>query len=253
MNSHQVLRTGLATSLICFSTFALAADIGNNRLPPVAPFKPTPVRDWSGAYIGVHGGFLGTGFQSRGATPNIPALNFTNPVPGVPITGNNRNRNTRSSNGFGGGVQAGYNFQSGNIVYGVEAEGTAGSGSRRNTTTNLKAEQTVRGALKGKLGYSFGSTLLYATAGVAIAPTRYSSPAIAATLTTPAVLAGRRSVTSAGPLVGVGIEQKVTEQLSLKGEVEVASFGKTKLNLPGGRTSVESSQLTAKVGLNYRF
>lgn len=253
MNSRQALLACLATSLTCVSTFALAADIRGNRLPLVSPYKPTPVRDWSGAYIGVHGGFLGTGLNSKGAVPNIPALNFTNPIPGAPITGNNRNRNNRSLNGFGGGIQAGYNFQSGNIVYGVEAEGTVGSGGRKNSTTNLKAEQTVRGALKGKLGYSFGSTLVYATAGVAVAPTRYSSPAIAATLSTPAIISGKKSVTNFGPLVGIGVEQKVTEQLSVKGEVEVASFGKTKLTLPAGRTSVESGQLTAKVGLNYRF
>jgi outer membrane immunogenic protein len=253
MKHHNVLIVSCAAALISFSSFASAADIRSNRPRATAPFNPAPVKDWSGAYVGIHGGFVGTGVKSNGATPNIPALNFTNPIPNAPVVGKNSNRNTKSTNSFGGGIQAGYNFQSGNIVYGVEAEGTIGSSGGKKSAANLKAEQTARGALKGKLGYSFGSTLVYATAGVAVAPTRFSSPAIAATLTTPAIRAGKKTVNNIGPLVGLGVEHRLTEQLSVKGEVEVASFGKTKLNLPAGRTNVESSQVTAKVGLNYRF
>jgi outer membrane immunogenic protein len=253
MNSHHLLLAAVAVSLLSVPTAASAADVRSRRLPAPAPYSPPPARDWSGAYVGVHGGFLGTGVSSKGAAPNIPALNFKNPVAGAVATGKNRNRNTKSLNGGGGGIQAGYNFQSGNIVYGVEAEATLSGGGKKNSTANLTAEQTARGTLKGKLGYSFGSTLVYATAGLAVAPTRYSSPAIAATATTAAVRSGKKSVTHVGPLIGIGVEQKLTEQLSLKGEVEVASFSKTKLTLPSGRTNVENGQVAAKVGLNYRF
>jgi len=253
MKPYHVLRASVAVSLISLSSAVSAADVRGKGLPPVTPPKPTPVRDWSGAYIGVNGGFFGTGVNSKSAAPNIPALNFTNPVLGTNVAARNRNRTNRTLNGFGGGIQAGYNFQSGNIVYGVEAEGAIVGNGGKNATTNLKAEQTFQGALKGRLGYSFGSTLVYATAGVAVAPITYSSPAIVATSTTRAVVAGKKSVTSVGPLVGVGVEQKLTEQISVKGEVEFASFGSTTLNLPAGRTTVESSQLSAKIGLNYRF
>jgi outer membrane immunogenic protein len=253
MNSRSLLLAALAASLVPLATAASAADIGNKkRYVPPAPYNP-PVRDWSGAYVGAHGAFVGTGVNSKAANPNIPALNFKNPVAGAITTGKNRDRNTKSISGGGGGIQAGYNFQSGNIVYGAEAEATLTSGGKKNSTTNLTAEQTVRGAVKGKLGYSFGSTLVYATAGVAVAPTRYSSPAVAATLTTPATLAGKKSVTAVGPLIGIGVQQRLTDNLSLKGEVELSSFGKTKLVLPAGRTSVENSQVAAKVGLNYHF
>jgi opacity protein-like surface antigen len=95
--------------------------------------------------------------------------------------------------------------------------------------------------------------LIYATAGAAIAHASYSSPAVAATLTRPAFVSGKKNVINIGPQLGVGVEQKVTEQLCVKGEVEVASFGTTRLTLPAGRTSVESAQLSAKVGLNYNF
>jgi outer membrane immunogenic protein len=232
------------------STSAQAADPAGSytRRLPQAPVVQKQ-RDWSGAYVGIHGAFVGTGLRSRSTPANVPALNFNTPN----ITPNARNRNTRGLNGGGGGIQTGYNFQSGNIVYGVEAEGTLTSSGGKKSTTSLKAEQGPRGALKGRLGYSFGQTLVYGTAGVAVTQTRYSSPASAATLGNPATAAGKRSITSVGPVVGIGVEHMLTEQLSLKGEVDYAAFGRQKLTLPAGRTSVDNGQLTAKVGLNYRF
>ncbi|MFM9976257.1 MAG: outer membrane protein [Beijerinckiaceae bacterium] len=234
----------IAAAMIILPTGAYSADpAGLNRRAPASPF-PAKTRDWSGAYVGVHGGFLGSGFKTKTASPNIPALNVTTPLTGAV---NNRNRRGRSVNSGGGGVQAGYNFQTGNIVYGVEAETTFTGGGKKKSTTNLTVEQNNRSALKGKLGYSFGSTLLYATAGVAVASARYNSPAVGLTR------AGRKSVTNVGPLVGIGVEQMLTENLSLKGEVEVSSFGNKRLILPAGTTNVESGQVAAKVGLNYRF
>ncbi len=247
MKLQFILVAAVVSALAPIASIATAADIGNKkRSEPTQRYSPPPVRDWSGAYVGVHGAFIGTGVQSKGANPNVPALNFKNSVTG-------KNSNTKSLNGGGGGLQAGYNFQSGNIVYGVEAEATLTSVGKKNSVANLTAEQSTRGALKGKLGYSFGSTLVYATVGVAASPTRYSSPAVAATLATPATAAGKKTVTSVGPLVGFGAQQRLTDNLSLKGEVEFSSFGKTKLSLPAGRTSVENGQVAAKLGLNYQF
>jgi outer membrane immunogenic protein len=234
----------VATALLASSNAAQAADPSSTlRRVPSSP-APAKVQDWSGAYVGVHGGFVGTGLRSKG---NVnPALNFTNP----PVNGlvNNKDKNKgKSLNGAGGGIQAGYNFQSGSIVYGVEAETTFTGGGKKKSTTNLTAEQSNSSALKAKLGYSFGSTLVYGTAGVAIASTRYNAPAVGA------FRAAKKTVTNIGPVVGLGVEQKLTESLSLKGEVEVAGFGKKKLVFPAGTTNVESSQVSAKVGLNYRF
>jgi outer membrane immunogenic protein len=193
------------------------------------------IADWSGAYLGIHGGVIGRGFKSSNATPNIPALKFSG------------RRNTQSLSGGAFGVQAGYNFQTGPIVYGLEAETTLGTGTRKKSATHLSAEQNARHALKARLGYSFGSTLVYATTGVALVQTRLQSPAVGLTP------AGRKNISQTGLLVGLGVEQKLTEQIAVKGEVDYAAFGQKSVRFPSGTTKVDSGIFTAKVGLNYHF
>ncbi|MCA0401742.1 MAG: porin family protein [Proteobacteria bacterium] len=230
--------SGLAFAAATFAVMsggAHAADPLARRLPPSPAYAPAKAKDWSGAYIGVHGGFDANGFKSSGASPNIPALNFSG------------RKNTRGVGGGHAGIQAGYNFQSGNIVYGVEAESALTFGSKKKSTTHLGVEQTSRHALKGRLGYSFGSTLVYGVAGIGIAPVRYTSPAVGATPVS------RKSVTRVGPLLGLGVEQMLTENVSLKGEVDYLMLGKQKVNFAAGRTSITAGELSAKVGLNYRF
>lgn len=228
-----------AATIVLAPAFAVAADpVSSRRFAPEPPRLKQ--RDWSGAYLGIHGGYVGNGRRSTSAAPNIPALNFN-----APVVGNKGS--TRNVTGAGLGVQAGYNFQSGNIVYGVEGQGTFNTAGNKRSATNLSAQEQYRAALKGKLGYSFGSTLVYGTAGVAIAPLRISAPATATTV------AARRNITGAGAVVGVGVEHMLTDNISLKGELEYTAFGKQRLTLPAGTTSVERGQLAATAGLNYRF
>jgi opacity protein-like surface antigen len=243
----------VATLFIFVPLSANAADPAQfSKRVPLEPVR-AKAKDWSGAYVGVHGAFVGSGFSTKSNSTN-PALNFNNNVING-VNNNNKNKNTSTFNGGGGGLQAGYNFQTGNIVYGVEAEATLTGGSKKKsrpglggvTTSGLKAEQNGRGALKGKLGYSFGSTLVYATAGVAVAPTTFTSPANGA------FLASKKKVNGVGPIAGVGVEHMLTENLSLKGEVELASFGKTKAKFAAGTSNINSGDVAAKVGLNYRF
>lgn len=224
-----------ATTLALLPVGANAADPLARRAPASPIYAPVKAKDWSGGYIGVHGGLDANAFKSSGATPNIPALNFSG------------KKNTRGLGGGNVGVQAGYNFQSGNIVYGVEAESSLVFGAKKKSSTHLGVEQTSRHALKGRLGYSFGSTLVYGVAGVGIAPVRYTSPAVGLTP------ASRKSETRVGPLVGIGVEQMLTNNLSLKGEVDYLALGKQKMNFAAGRTNITAGELSAKIGLNYRF
>lgn len=60
---------------------------------------------------------------------------------------------------FLGGIHAGYNFQSGQAVYGVEGDASFGEGDKYGYLASVRA----------RLGYASGSYLFYATAGVAFA------------------------------------------------------------------------------------
>ena len=78
--------------------------------------------------------------------------------------------------GINGGVQAGYNWQAANWVYGLEAD-FQGSSQKDNKAciVSCTAAQAVAydatlpwfGTVRGRLGYSVGSTLFYVTGGYA--------------------------------------------------------------------------------------
>ena len=88
------------------------------------------------------------------------------------------NPSTWSPDGINGGVQAGYNWQAANWVFGVEADiqGTNQKDNRtcvlfcqglNNTYANYDSKLPWFGTVRGRLGYSVGSTLFYATGGYA--------------------------------------------------------------------------------------
>src|SRR5262245_35254995 len=92
---HRIIIT--VTGAVMLATAANAADI--YHAPPAVSYKDTPPPyvgvNWSGLYVGINGG---------GAWNATHDSDLVDP-----------------SGGFGGG-QIGYNFQRGNIVFGVEAD-----------------------------------------------------------------------------------------------------------------------------------
>jgi outer membrane immunogenic protein len=125
-------------------------------LPPPPPLPlPVPnvqVFSWTGFYIG---GNAGWGLTNGSGT-------FTTALGADPFTVN--------TNGFIGGAQLGYNWQTGPMVFGTEADfqGTAASGSLSATagpTISATAKTPWFGTLRGRVGYAFDSVLLYATGG----------------------------------------------------------------------------------------
>lgn len=141
---------------------ALAADL--YVPPPAAPMmSPTPVYNWSGFYIGANVGY---------ASADADAAFVTAPFAGIPITA--------SPKGFLGGIQAGANFQTGNVVLGVQGALDAadindtyadptigvvalGGGAAPGSTVTTKTDWT--GSLLARAGYSFGAFLPYVTGG----------------------------------------------------------------------------------------
>src|ERR1700682_645864 len=94
---------------------AMAADLGVRpvyKSPVVAP-----VIGWTGFYVGVNGGYAwNAGTQNHDATitsdfPDIGDLAVTTP-----------GQTTLNPRGGCGGVQFGYNWQMGNVVFGLEPD-----------------------------------------------------------------------------------------------------------------------------------
>jgi outer membrane immunogenic protein len=110
---QSVLRSvALATLLV---TPAMAAD-----LPLKTPAPPAPVFSWTGFYIGLEGG-AGLGTTENSATAfQVCRAGVCGPV--IPFLPAGAARSSYGLSGWHGGGTAGYNWQTGPVVLGVEGD-----------------------------------------------------------------------------------------------------------------------------------
>jgi outer membrane immunogenic protein len=159
-----------------------------------------------------------------------------------------------------GGGQAGFNYQIGNIVLGVEGDMSAADikGSVTDTvnaytvTTKLDWLATVR----GRVGLAFDRILVYGTAGVAIA---HAKSTLDDSFSGPLVITTTSSADYVGWTGGGGIEWALSPNWSIKGEYLYADLGSKVYNFyevaPGdhitGKAKITTS--VARGGFNFRF
>jgi outer membrane immunogenic protein len=132
----------------------------NYRIGGSSAYAPVVAANWTGFYLG---GNVGSGYARNRSS--------------LSVVGTNEQFNL-APDGIIGGVQAGYNWQAANWVFGVEAD-IQGSTQKDNRTcvtlcqgangtfANYEAKLPWFGTVRGRLGYSVGSTLFYATGGYA--------------------------------------------------------------------------------------
>jgi outer membrane immunogenic protein len=189
----------------CLGGAAMAADLS-------PAYNDPPAFQWSGAYVGVHGG---TAFTKM---PN-------------PFAGRN---------GWSGGVQAGYNIQTGPAVFGAELEGSYLGGAEHNVEGG-KIKEKWRAAAKAKAGLAFDQTLVFGTAGLA--------------MTTFDKAGGVRDTDSRklGYLVGAGVEQAFAGGLSAKIEYDYIRTPDVETRSAFGKAKTDIGSQELKAGINYRF
>lgn len=256
---------------------AMAADIALK-----APPAPPPLFNWTGFYAGVHAGY-GTGDGNAASVdPSallalFPGVNNATSTASAPFTLG------VGQSGWLGGLQAGYNWQAGHVVAGVEADisvsGIRGRASGAyalrpvflvgdfdNYTGAVTVTQDIDylGTLRGRLGYASNNWLLYATGGLAWAHVKASLDSSHARLTNNLIIAGFPGAldghTSAsgynlGYAVGGGGEWSFAPRWSLKAEYLYLNLGRQlSLSIPG--TSLPASDIelhTFRVGVNRQF
>ncbi|WP_315738113.1 MULTISPECIES: porin family protein [unclassified Bradyrhizobium] len=209
----------LATvALAALAAPAAAADLAARPTYTKAPVA-APVLTWTGFYIGAMGGYANE-------DADFAAM----------------------KGGFAGGT-VGYNWQQGAVVFGLEADAAWADINANVGALGVNAESKIRdwGTVRGRIGYAFGPTLLYATGGYAWADNRVS-------LTAPGFAASDSKIHS-GWTVGAGVEYMFAPNWSLKGEYLYKSFGGESYTFTGlgtlatGTLNVHSGQ----VGINYHF
>lgn len=202
-------------------TSASAADIVRRAPPPAAaPAYVEPVYNWTGAYVGLNGGY-GWGSSDFSAPFTSGAFD--------------------ASGGLVGGT-LGYNYQFNQIVFGLE--GDIGASFMKGSSVcggafTCQTENTWLGTARGRIGYSFGRFMPYVTGGAAFGDIKTTVNGV-----------GSASDTKVGWTAGGGIEAVLSGPWTAKVEYLHVDLGRGG-SIFGSDAKFETDIVRA--GINYRF
>ena len=187
---------------------AQAADLGYQRR--AEPYAPQPlVYSWVGPYIGAN---LGYGWGDITHNPTSPS-------------------------GVLGGIQSGYNWQTGAWVFGLE--GDVQINGADDTFAPWKFSNPWFGTARGRVGYAFNNVLVYGTGGLAFGEVRGETFLLS------------ENHGTIGWTAGAGVEMALNKNWSAKAEylyVDLSDKNFTITGLPNGYQFG-----VIRLGVNYHF
>ncbi|MER2606254.1 MAG: outer membrane protein [Siculibacillus sp.] len=216
--THSLLRAAVGCAALIAASGAVSAADMYRKAPPATPIAaPVSVYNWTGFYLGA----------------NLGAEMLSDKVDVAAGSG------SLKPNAVFGGIQGGYNFQTGPWVVGVEADLGYGRPTKSGTFAGQaeRVEKGVSGTVRARVGHAFDRLLVYGTGGLAVANVKVSDDA------------SSRTATKAGWTLGAGAEYAVTQNVSVKGEYLYADYGKINV----GASSHAISEHLLRVGANYKF
>jgi outer membrane immunogenic protein len=251
MTNHWLKGVAIAALTAVGTVAAQAADLPTRKEAPAPVFVPPPFT-WTGFYIGLNAG----GIWSSGSR----SLTLIDPHAGVDgafLNGALPGGLGSGNAGFIGGGQAGYNWQTGAFVLGVETDfdGTTLSRSRDlvgagffnpylgatdNLTLHSKVSLDWLGTTRGRVGFVVtpdNRFMIYGTGGVA-----YGGGSANASFfdsATGAYWNGNPSGSRVGWTIGAGAEYAFTNNWTLRGEylyVDLGSHNFTSIGNPAAAT-----------------
>jgi outer membrane immunogenic protein len=256
MKSH-FLAAALATTaaLAALTAPAFAADLPRKSVPQQFA-QPLPIFTWTGFYVGINGGYAFDGGTS--AITGSPGLVGTGFAPSGKLK--------TVGDGFMLGATAGYNYQIGQLVVGLEGDlayadlgKTVATGIGPLVTT-LSQDMTYFGTLRGRLGYAFDRFMIYGTGGLAFADQKSTTSIVGLGST----WTGQKDDMRFGYTIGAGAEYAITNNWSAKIEYLYYDLGKNNVVAPlvagpgagagvFGTSSNEARGSLVRAGVNYRF
>jgi len=236
--------------------------------------------DWSGGYVGA---FAGAAWVDSDVSANLGGewngivlpLNAIEKASLTPLL----NRDI-SSSGALGGLDVGYNWQSGNFVYGAEADISILDGDGSRTAYNTPGVPTPLpyrvdasskidwlATFRGRLGWAFDRSLLYVTAGLAIGEHKFSQDIIHLNSFFQYTETAAFNKTSVGWVLGAGLEHALSSNWSLKVQYLHVDLGSHSADSVGtctipifpacesytGTHKADLTLETVTAGINYRF
>ncbi|MFL5184468.1 MULTISPECIES: outer membrane protein [Microvirga] len=203
-----------SVALLGFAGAASAADLPVRAAPPAPIIAAVPVFTWTGFYVGVNAGY---GWNANDSI-TVGGVRF----------------DLDDEGGFVGGAQAGYNYQIGSFVVGLEGDiqyADFGGDDRFDFDRDGIADDDFNnsdwfGTVRARAGVAFDRALIYATGGFAFADD------------------------ATGWTVGGGLEYAFTNNLSAKVEGLYVNLDQDD-NFLGIDSDAEFGVVRA--GLNFRF
>jgi outer membrane immunogenic protein len=186
---------------------AQAADFSYRS--PYTVNQPLNAFSWAGPYLGGNLGYAWGSVQNSATTPD----------------------------GVFGGVQAGYNWQSGPLVFGLEGDIQASAAD--DTFAPWKFSNPWFGTVRGRLGYAFNNVLVYGTGGLAFGALRAETFGLS------------ESHTNAGWTVGVGAEFGIYQNWTAKVEYLYVDLSSSNFSITSAPNSYQFGLVRA--GVNYHF
>jgi outer membrane immunogenic protein len=193
----------------------------------------SPAQNWTGFYVGVMGGY-GWSDEITGRIAGVGAATISS---------------DDLKGGFAGGT-LGYNWQTGQFVFGIEADAAWSDIKYTETVLGVTAQDRIRafGSVTGRLGFlASPDLLLYAKGGYAWAENQFR-------VTAPGVLFSESQIHS-GWTVGGGAEWMFAPNWSAKVEYMYADYGFENYLRTFVATGIDVSATvhTVKGGINYHF
>jgi outer membrane immunogenic protein len=218
----KLLVAALALVALAAADRADAADLSLAPLYKAPPMAPA--YDWSGFYLGVNGG----GGWGRSHWDTGGRINM--------------------SGGLVGGT-AGYNWQLGRAVLGLEGDldwsGLQGSKTSPLCPFGCTTSDSWLSTVRGRAGYSFDRIMPYVTGGLAVGDIKAGTPGLPG-----------GSSTNAGWTVGGGIEVALPGNWTAKAEYLHVDLGRFDCGTNCGGTPVDNVSSRADIfraGVNYKF
>ena len=212
--------------LFALAAPASAADLAARPYTkaPVAPMAS--VYNWTGFYLGIVGGGA---WEDSSTDPKVKG-------------------------GFVGGT-GGYNWQTGNVVFGLEADAAWADVSASVTgpilvpgfgvaTATLSSKTDAMGTVRGRIGWAVNNVLFYGTGGYAWIDNKLSASALGVSISD--------SKFHSGWTVGAGVEAFFAPNWTVKGEYLYRSLG-GETYFSGAVPTGTLNFHTVQVGVNYHF
>jgi outer membrane immunogenic protein len=219
-------RISVLASMMAAAGVANAADLAVKAPVYKAP-PPVIISDWAGFYLGAAGGY---GFGSTSFNSGFASFDNAKPKGGI----------------YGG--YAGYNWQFGNVVAGLEVDMSGANITATSFDFNQKTDELGSG--RARIGYAVLPNLLaYGTGGVGWGHTTLT--------TTPNTgdAGVASSQTQIGWVAGAGLEYKLWGPVIARGEYLHYGFGSTTFPFAGANALPNPSESIDVVrgGLSYKF